>query len=261
MSHSKYDYLEKAANELYEPIIQELSSQSTKKYDKDKLTFEELTQWRHEKLPTILNQRFKDNDHTWLTKDELILLMDWKLAAGKFRPTLPKLIKSNEENDVIDITKSGFDILLQFTKPIGTKEYQSTVKDSIKKISQLRGVGPATASLMLSLLYKINKTIAPPFFSDESFIYYVIQPIRPQTPIKYNIKEYIEELLPVYFKILKVRNDLDMQLLERGAWSIQQMILNQIDKLINVKVPFEIKPLEELEITSPEPVKKKRKHN
>ncbi|KAK6462512.1 hypothetical protein DFJ63DRAFT_161078 [Scheffersomyces coipomensis] len=236
----EFDHIVKAGTDLYKLIIEEISNQSVKKYGGDKYTFEQLTNWRQVELPSILEERFKSKKHTWLTKDELVLLMDWKLAAGKFRPMLPKLIKSNEADVVKETTTAGFDILLQFKDRFGTKQYQDTVKSSLKKLSELRGVGPATASLMLSLLHKINEKLAPPFFSDESFIYYVVEPTRPGTPIKYNVKEYIEELLPVYFKLVSNRKDISIQVFERGAWSLEQIYLNRLHKLSDVKIPFTV---------------------
>ncbi|KAK6456964.1 uncharacterized protein RJT20DRAFT_36120 [Scheffersomyces xylosifermentans] len=248
------DTIVSAANELYSIINDEVSNQSTKKYKQNdkELTFAELTEWRNSGLPKELSSRYKENKETWLIKDELVLLMDWKLANGKFRPTLPKLIKSNEEKDVESVTKEAFSIFLKgITFKSGKfnwskaseediKQFKDTVKSALKKVCELRGVGPATGSLILSLLTDIEPSFAPPFMSDESFLYYVVEAKRPGTPIKYNVKEYLEELLPVYLDILSKKSDLTFDLLEKGGWSLKSYELQRLFKLANVKIPFEV---------------------
>jgi hypothetical protein len=173
--------------------------------------------------------------------------MDWKLAKGKFRPMLPKLIRSNAPDLVKSATTDGFNIWLKFFKSnntsswadIKTSDYIDAVKSSFKLVCVLKGVGPATASLILSLLVDINAVLTPPFFSDESFLYYVVEPTRPDSKIKYNVKEYTEELLPVYFEILS-KVDLNMTTLERGGWALKMYEMYRITKLVNVKPKFDV---------------------
>jgi hypothetical protein len=241
------DHISKAKS-LYTTITKEFSAQSTKTYNHDKLDLYQLDNWKNEELPDILLARYNELKHVWLTKDELVLLMDWKLAKGKFRPTLPKLIKSNEEKTVESVTKEGLDILINYFnqerltswKKVDTTTYKDVVKKAFKKLCELRGVGPATASLIMSLLHKIDPVLTPPFFSDESFIYYVVEPSRPDTKIKYNVKEYIDELLPVYFEILAEHSDLTMNDLEKGGWALKMYDIYRIDKLLNVKPDFDV---------------------
>lgn len=47
-----------------------------------------------------------------LSKDELVLLMQRKLAVGKFLPTLPKLIASNASEDVETNSAAVFNAFL-----------------------------------------------------------------------------------------------------------------------------------------------------
>lgn len=246
----------KASELLYNNITESLSDQSVKKYNNDKLTLAELDKWRTDELPTILNNRYKEKSNCWLTKDELVLLMDWKLAKGVFRPILPKLIKSNSQDQVEEVTKAGFTMFLDYTKETKNvedfwkndseekrKQYKTNIRSAFKKICELKGVGPATASLILSLLYKIEKYLVPPFFSDESFMYYVIEPSRPETKIKYSVKEYVDELLDSYFDILfnyKGDNLLNMDILEKGGWSLKMYDIHRFDILADLKVPFEV---------------------
>ena len=249
-------YILEANDVLYDKITESLSDQSVKKYNNDKMTLAELDKWRTDELPSILHQRFEKKGNCWLTKDELILLMDWKLAKGVFRPSLPKLIKSNPPDQVEEITKEGFTMFINYIKEAKNaedfwkddseekrKQYKANIRSTFKKICELKGVGPATASLILSLLCKINKYLVPPFFSDESFMYYVVDPIRPDTKIKYSVKEYVDELLESYFNILfgfKSNKFLNMDILERGGWSLKMYDIHRFDTLADIKVPFEV---------------------
>ncbi|ODV78710.1 uncharacterized protein CANTADRAFT_26692 [Suhomyces tanzawaensis NRRL Y-17324] len=245
------DHILKAYSSLYPAINKELSDQSSKKYDNDKLTLLQLEEWRNDELPQIIASRHQQHNKVWITKDELVLLMDWKLAKGKFRPTLPKLIKSNGEDEVLKYSEDGFQILLSyieqhpdFSWKLADKDtiqdYILAIKKAFKSVCMLKGVGPATASLILSLLTKINARLSPPFFSDESFLYFVVDAQRPGSKIKYNVKEYTDEFLPVYFSILK-EYDTDMHTLEKGAWALKSFEINRIDKLINIKLDSDYK--------------------
>ena len=239
--------LKKSARELYPLIIHSLSDQKTTRYSDNSWTFAQLDEWRNTDLPSIVKARYDEDGETWLTKDELILLMDWKLAKGKFRPTLPKLIRQNEADQVELITKSAFKTLLSHVKSKSLpftdsdkKSYISTVKDATKKASELRGVGPATASLILSLAEPILD-LAPPFLSDESFIYFVLEPTRPDTKIKYNLKEYTDEYLPIVLDLLDDKTDSETQSLlelEKGAWSLKFYDMGMIDITADIELPF-----------------------
>ncbi|CAK7903320.1 hypothetical protein CAAN3_06S06084 [[Candida] anglica] len=245
-----------ASGGLYKTITKSLSDQKTTTYNNGNWSLEQLDHWKNEQLPTIVLERYKEHGgDTWLIKEELELLMDWKLAKGKFRPTLPKLIRQNEPDSVKTATQEGFKVLIDFYSTHSSKknfwknvtskqesEYISAVKDALKKTSTLRGVGPATASLILSLLSPIVKSFTPPFFSDESFIYFVVEPSRKGTKIKYNVKEYVEEYLPVLIDILKSNPDVDMNVLEKGAWSIKSYDIGKLDILADIKLPFNIEP-------------------
>lgn len=238
------DTVLKASKQLYPLVTAELSAQSSKKYNNDTFSLEELDNWRNVTLPELLKLRYLKKD-LHVKKEELVLLMDWKLAKGKFRPTLPKLIKSNQDDDVVAITKAGLGIFMEFAHSNGAtwddvtlQEYLSVAKDSLKKLCELKGVGPATGSLLLSLL-SATSALAPPFFSDEAFIYYIQEPIRPGTPIKYNVKEYIDEYLSTLFNIASQGPSITMNDLEKGGWALKMYDINHITKLADVKVPFE----------------------
>lgn len=60
----------------------------------------------------------------------------YTFQRGKFRPRLMNLIKSNTAETVTEVTTLGF-------------EYLPDIEKAIKKLSELKGVGPATASGLL----------------------------------------------------------------------------------------------------------------
>jgi hypothetical protein len=76
----------------------------------------------------------------FITKDELLKIVQWKFLKGKPRHALMSLLKSNSESDVKDRTKSG----MIFAN-------DQNVDAAIDEIAKLRGVGPATASAILSI--------------------------------------------------------------------------------------------------------------
>lgn len=268
-----------ASGSLYDSITKEFSDASAKSYKlkenntTKEVSLKELDDWRWSDLPQTLVNRYEEGEATWITKSELVLLMDWKLAKGKFRPTLPKLIQSNESEIVERVSKSAYEILTEYFNKtskanFSNKGYVEVVAKSLKIICELRGVGPATGSLILSLLHKLND-LAPPFFSDESFLFFVVDSTRPDTKIKYNAKEYTHELIPVYLGILPVEGKLNN--IEKGAWALKSYNIYKNDRLINVKPEFDVpeellvlfkdQGVKEEDVESPdeEPLRKKRK--
>ena len=74
-------------------------------------------------------------------------------------------------------------------------------------------------------------------------MYYVVDPVRPDTKIKYSVKEYVDELLESYFNILfdfKSDDFLNMDILEKGGWSLKMYDIHRFDTLADLKVPFEV---------------------
>lgn len=103
----------------------------------------------------------------------LSLVMCWKLLRGKFRSRLPALIRENTDNQVRLVTKTCFEEVFKVYKNFKKNVKRSSVifvdvhraemKKWVKDLSILRGVGPATASALLSM-------VCPeiPFMSDEA---------------------------------------------------------------------------------------------
>ncbi|CDR38420.1 CYFA0S02e01464g1_1 [Cyberlindnera fabianii] len=206
-------------------IISQLLKSHQKYYDKftkevarnDKLV--PLDKWRNE-FPETLKERYNtDPKSLLLTKPELIRLMDWKLTKGKFRPTLFKLLNQNSEESIETATKDGFAQFLELkdSEEVTKDEYLTITKKSIQTLSTLRGIGPATASLMLSLLSSITN-LAPPFFSDESAEWTFVKIRGTEVEkLKYSIGEYME-YVEWWFDLIGPKFKECGALLEQGAW-------------------------------------------
>lgn len=235
---SPTDEVIEASAKLFPILNDKILSLNDKTYNEN-WAFEDLDNWRNSDLPTTLLARHKDHN-LHITKHELRLLMDWKLAKGKFRPTLPKLINSNDEKSVEEVSRSALtDFVAKAEKlpeDVSFLDFSEIVNTLLKTLCELKGVGPATASLVLSLLREITKW-APPFFSDESFAFFIEKPLRPGLPIKYNFKEYVNEYVNVLFHISREVGS-DMVLLERGGWALQMWLLHDITKFAGVENPL-----------------------
>ena len=98
-----------------------------------------------------------------ITKDELIQVIEWKFAKGKARPMLWKQIQSNAEAAVQEASCRAFEIVDQLPtqqQPSSSSSTTTTtttitaiIKQAVEALSSkdLKGIGPATASAVLSL--------------------------------------------------------------------------------------------------------------
>ncbi|KAK0284156.1 hypothetical protein LTR35_005870 [Friedmanniomyces endolithicus] len=157
-----------------------------------------------ETLVTLEDQRLvtipaavRSRDPQHLTKEELALLMDWKLAHGKFRPQLKKLIQQNEGVTVKSTTIEAFRMPLETDADVGK---------AISTLSTLRGVGPATASLLLS----VKDEVRVPFFSDELYRWALWSHEIGggwKREIKYSEKSYMD----LYPRVQRLRERLELE--------------------------------------------------
>ncbi|MCJ1283906.1 hypothetical protein MMC26_003237 [Xylographa opegraphella] len=135
--------------------------------------------------------------HGWLEKDELELVVAWKLTRGHARPSLPALIRSNAAELVRSTTAHAYAL---FAAADGVDPFPA-----LKALAQLRGVGPATASLLLAVAWPADV----PFFADE-----LLGWLRggEGERLRYDWKEYGE----VWEGVRAV--GLGAEEVERGAW-------------------------------------------
>ena len=150
---------------------------------------------RYVTIPKSVTAR-KESGKPNLGKTEVVTLVDWKLSHGTFRPKLKQLVQTNPPEVVKKTTAAAFSSF------DGSLE---KVKSSLKELSTLKGIGPATASLLLSVAFP--STV--PFFSDELYRWAFWEEGKGKgwdRPIKYSAKEYHD----LYSKV--------QELQERHGW-------------------------------------------
>jgi hypothetical protein len=153
-----------------------------------------------------------------MNHDDVKTLVDWKLCVsvtsdipqclltsrdrrhGKFRPTLMKLVTSNESSFVETTIKDA----------LKTHKADSDVSKTLNMLTKLKGIGPATASLLLAVHYPDDV----PFFSDEAY-YWLCNGGRAES-LKYTMKEY-DALISASKKLMK-KLDVTALQVERVAY-------------------------------------------
>ncbi|PBP25921.1 hypothetical protein BUE80_DR003127 [Diplocarpon rosae] len=139
----------KDALSRYPAVIQTFS----KKPREGALSLEDLDKFRYQVAP----MNFSKNTGQNINLSELIKLVDWKLTHGVYRPSLRKLVASNTNEKIESSLNDAFTVYAKNPSDIAT---------AIEKIKEnLKGVGPATASLILAVHDPQNIV----FFSDEVF--------------------------------------------------------------------------------------------
>jgi len=108
--------------------------------------------WCHTTLPSLLHGR----SPAYLTQPELSRVMSWKLRTGKNRPGLQKYVDALTDKEVRAASEAAFACL-----PV---KGAGSLKDALTQLSKLKGVGPATASAVLSFWCPEKAA----FMSDES---------------------------------------------------------------------------------------------
>lgn len=140
-----------------------------------------------------------------MTRDDLSLLMQYKLSRGKWRPRLQEMIASNGEDLVKQTTLAAFSppksdrrqstpTLPQSSSAAdGRGDEETSLEEIARRVTclttPLKAVGPATASLILTVM---DPSI--PFFSDEFAAFHRPLPGQSGSPtvkLKYDLKEYL----------------------------------------------------------------------
>jgi hypothetical protein len=108
---------------------------------------------RYRSLGELLSQESK----TYITQDELLLVVRWKFLVGKPRQALMKHLHSNTQLSVQEHSTAAIQFARSISPPKNTPkedftETRDTIKKALEALMNLKGVGPATASAVLSLV-------------------------------------------------------------------------------------------------------------
>lgn len=95
-----------------------------------------LDGWYHQELPPL----FEERTPPYITLPELVKVTEWKMARGVWRARNLVLVRGNDEHAVIQFSTEAFNMA-------------SDLKAAIAKMSELQGVGPATASAVLAAVH------------------------------------------------------------------------------------------------------------
>ncbi|KAL4877168.1 hypothetical protein BJY04DRAFT_210097 [Aspergillus karnatakaensis] len=137
----------------------------------------------------------------YLSKEEVIKLMEWKLKHGVNRPTLLGLLRTNQDRTIQSATSSAFSTLqslssektshadYDLTNKSTNAKYYPVQKSLNELTTPIRGIGPATASLLLSAATPTS--ISPPsegipFYSDDTYLWlnlFIFPAPPPDVPI------------------------------------------------------------------------------
>ncbi|KAI9744615.1 MAG: hypothetical protein M1818_002144 [Claussenomyces sp. TS43310] len=161
----------------YPALIRDISDSKARTTKGDSL--EDLDEFRFKIAPAKYNRKKdgKDDDaHILpLEKVDVLKLVTWKLKHGTFRPKLMQLAASNSEKDITRTTSEAYQTY---------RGDHSNAFKAVKLLTSLKGIGPATASLLLS----VHAPADVVFFGDE--VYQWICCGGQKKSIKYNLKEY-----------------------------------------------------------------------
>ncbi|KAK4451775.1 hypothetical protein QBC34DRAFT_378181 [Podospora aff. communis PSN243] len=137
-------------------------------------TLSELDEYRYVEAINTFTPTNSSSKAPPMTLDNVKLLVEWKLRHGTFRPTLMSLVSSNPPATVQSTISSA----------ITTYRTNSNISTALTTLTELKGIGPATASLLLAV-HDADKVI---FFADEAFYWLCLGGVK--GGIKYTAKEY-----------------------------------------------------------------------
>ncbi|KAF3910148.1 hypothetical protein AA313_de0209075 [Arthrobotrys entomopaga] len=187
----------------YPDVLKLVSEKKKPKKPKDgeSKTLEEIDNWRDSVSERSGQQgsskgKAKSDERT-LESSTVTEIVNWKLKRGKFRPTILPLVASNPIRELESIVNKALSM-----PPPEQVTAKGTVEDDndalaqvsamIKHLTKLKGIGPATATAILSTVFP--DTI--PMFSDEAFRWIMMDGSKSSggwnRNIAYNAKEYAE---------------------------------------------------------------------
>merc|ERR1712142_1157429 len=153
-----------------------------------------LDKWYQNELPKKIKSRGKE---AHLTHEEIVQLIKWKLARGKFRPRLKDLIQMNTPRVVMQETKKAFRAI----------DKKKDLEAAVSAPSNLKGVGPAMASAVLAA----GAPEIAPFMADE-----LLMSMPEVEGIDYTMKEYM--------KLVEKTNEcVDRLNAQGGSWNTHKV--------------------------------------
>ena len=167
---------------------------------------------------------------------------------GTYRPNLAKLVGSNSVKDVRDTTRNAFEVY---------EADKAAYDKSITILSKLKGIGPATSSLLLSCYDPVKI----PFFSDELYRYLHWEGAKSNgwdRKINYTMKEYKSLFEKVTELRERLENDSGKQVstidIEKAAYVLGKDALSS-----SKSSTFETEAATEDKELQPPPSKRQRK--
>ncbi|KAM3565143.1 hypothetical protein ARSEF4850_001516 [Beauveria asiatica] len=171
----------------YPSLVEKISQ--TKGSKLGQKTLQQLDEYRYG--TAIANFAADASSPKDMTLDDVKLLVEWKLRHGKFRPMLMGLASSNNAAltrrtiaTAIKTYRSSSSANASSSSSSSSLPSAAAVAAALTGLSKLRGIGPATASLLLSV-HDPTRVI---FFSDEAF--YWLCGDGKVTKLKYSNIEY-----------------------------------------------------------------------
>jgi hypothetical protein len=153
---------------------------------------QERDAWYRLELPRLLGERSEPH----ITRQELIRLVEWKMARGIWRARNLHLARSNSDDEVQQASGAAFAAVPDLRSPL-------------KLLGRLKGVGPATASAVLSA-YRPDLY---PFFDDI---------VAAQVP-GLRIGEFTPKAYVAYAVALRERAELLAAACPHSSWSAQRV--------------------------------------
>ncbi|OAA54978.1 hypothetical protein SPI_08482 [Niveomyces insectorum RCEF 264] len=160
-------------------------------------TLAELDTFRYQDAPARFGLTA---DAAPLGPDDVKTLVTWKLRHGKFRPTLMKLVASNNPEAVRTVVQEALTVYKKSLTAAadGASSFSSSSSSlisaapspaaaiaAVRVLCLLRGIGPATASLLLAV-HDPERVV---FFGDEVYAW-LCGGAAHLPPKKYNEREY-----------------------------------------------------------------------
>jgi hypothetical protein len=149
--------------------------------------------WYRDELPGLIAARRP----ALVTRDELVKVTEWKMARGVWRQRNLILVRSNEPTAVENASRAALSQIPNPTTPVAT-------------LAKLAGVGPATASAVLS-------AAAPevyPFLDD-----LVADQVPDLGPVDYTLKYYARYADALRQRAQQLGADWTPTMVERALWA------------------------------------------